>query len=246
MHLFLTSSPCNNNVPTGVELPCIFDEKNSFVSKLRERIPNNARLTVVTADPENFAANDEMTDTFAKCFEYHGMKLSDVQLCDARTAHLAAKMIRRSDIVLLGGGHVPTQRAFLKQIRLRALLKNFQGVVIGISAGSMNCARLVYAQPEMPGESLDPYYKKFFFGLGLSYVQVLPHYQNARYFILDGQMLYDDITYADSYGNEFLAIPDGSYVLEENGHAVLYGEGYRIADGEKEQICSDGESCELY
>ncbi len=246
MHVFLTSSPCSNDVPVGVDLPCIFDERNSFVENLRERVPENARLTVITADPENFVMNDEMTDTFEKCFRYHGMNLSRVSLCDARTAHLVAKMIRRSDIVLLGGGHVPTQRAFLKQIRLRSLLKDFHGVVIGISAGSMNCARVVYAQPEMPGESLDPQYKRFFFGLGLSEVQILPHYQNSRYFILDDQMLFDDITYADSYGNEFLAMPDGSYVLEEDGHATLYGEGYRIADGEKQLLCSESERCVLY
>ncbi len=246
MNVFLTSSPFNDCVPEGVDLPCIFDEKNSFVELLRERVKPDARLAVVTADPENFDANDEMTETFANCFLYHGMTLSDVSLCDARTAHMAGEIIRNADIVMIGGGHVPTQRAFFKQIRMRSLMKRFRGVVIGISAGSMNSARVVYAQPEMEGESVDPNYKKFFFGLGLSEVKILPHYQKVRHYMLDGRSLYDEITREDSYGNEFLAIPDGSFVLEEDGHAYLFGEGYRMADGEMEQICEDGECCELY
>ena len=62
---------------------------------------------------------------------------------------------------------------------------------------------------------------------------------------LDGQRLYDDITFADSMGREFLALPDGSYVLSENGRETLYGEGWRVADGCMEQICADGELLHL-
>ena len=85
MHLFLTSSPCNDDVPEGVELPCIFNEENGFVENLRDRVPPNARLVVVAADPLAFDGNDEMADTFAACFEYHGMQLASVDICDART-----------------------------------------------------------------------------------------------------------------------------------------------------------------
>ena len=47
-------------------------------------------------------------------------------------------------------------------------------MIFGISAGSMNSAEEVYAQPELEGESLDPNYVRFIPGLGLnSYVLVL-------------------------------------------------------------------------
>jgi len=242
VHVFLTSSPCNDDVPTGVELPCIFFERNGFVARLRERVSPGARFTVVAADPVNFALNDEMTETFAACFAYHDMEFSSVELCDARTQHRAAEMISGSDVLMLAGGHVPTQRAFFERIGLRELLHGFRGVIMGVSAGSMNCASTVYSQPECPGESEDPGYCRFFCGLGLTDVMVLPHYQQERFTILDGQRLYEDITYPDSVGRSFIAIPDGSYVLEENGSAIMFGEGYRIADGSIEQICRDGES----
>lgn len=245
MHLFLTSSPCDDNVPEGVDLPCIFFERNGFAVRLRHRVGRRARLTVVAADPGNHELNDEMTMTFASCFAYHGMRMEDVSLCDDRSWRRAPQMIRNSDVVLLGGGHVPTQSAFFDYIQLRQLLRGYPGVVMGISAGSMNCASIVYAQPEMPGESLDPNYRRFIPGLGLTDVMILPHYQKEKNTRLDGRRLYEDITYGDSMGHSFLAIPDGSYVLAEDGKTRVFGEAHRIADGEIEQICGEEEAFEL-
>lgn len=41
------------------------------------------------------------------------------------------------------------------------MLKDYQGVILGISAGSMNSADVVYAQPEEEGEGIDPEYEKY-------------------------------------------------------------------------------------
>ena len=245
MHLFLTSSPCDNNVPAGVDLPCIFFERNGFVENLRDRVRPHARLAVVCADPESYELNDEMADTFANCFEFHGMEIDDVWVCDERSCDDAAEMIPQSDIVLLGGGHVPTENEFFARINLRRILNGFDGVVMGVSAGSMNCAEVVYAQPELPGESFLPDYRRFMFGLGLTEVNILPHYQKVKDMILDGERLYKDITYADSYGRAFVAMPDGSYILEEDGVSLLFGEGYLVSEGKMEKICEDEEAVEL-
>jgi len=242
MHLFLTSSPCDDNVPEGVDLPCIFFERNAFVQNLRERVMPGARFLVVAADPENYELNDEMTQTFAACFEYHGMELSSVELLDARSAGYAREMVSASDLLMLAGGHVPTENAFFESIGLRELLRDYDGVVMGVSAGSMNCADLVYAQPEEAGESVDPEYERFIPGLSLTEVNVLPHYQKVRDYILDGRRLYEDITYPDSYGRAFIAIPDGSYVLQEDGRAMVFGDAYCISDGAIEKICAE-ENC---
>lgn len=241
LHVFVTSSPCDDDVPEGVDLPCIFFEKNGFVQRLRERVKENARFVVFPGDPDNFPLNDEMTDTFRKCFEYHGMSIASAEICDARNEYRAQEFVDHADLILLGGGHVPTQAAFFERIGLRNKLKDFEGVIMGVSAGSMNSADVVYAQPEMPGESIDPDYERFIPGLGLTDVNIMPHCQKARYYELDGRWLYDDITREDSWGHCFYAMPDGSYILVENGEAVLYGEGYRMADGVFERICEDEE-----
>ena len=64
MILFMTSSPCDDNVPAGVQLPCIFFRKNSFVDNLRKHWKPDSRLVVICSDPYNDPLNDEMCDTF--------------------------------------------------------------------------------------------------------------------------------------------------------------------------------------
>ena len=245
MHLFLTSSPCDDNVPQGVHLPCILDRRNGFVDRLAACYKPDSRAVIVSADPCNAPLNDEMAQTFTGALAYHGLAPRDMTLIDARNERDAARIVTLSDFLILAGGHVPTQLAFFEQIGLRALLREYTGVVMGISAGTMNCARTVYVQPELPGESIDPGFVRFAPGLGLTEHMLLPHYQRARHFTLDGRRLYEDITYADSMGQTFLALVDGSYIEQHGGRATLRGEAYRIADGQLTQICREGESLEL-
>ena len=149
MTLFLTSSPCDNNVPEGLDLPCIFDARNGFVENLRASVEPGAQLLIIASDPDAFAGNDEMAATF-----------EDVCVLDSRNADDAAELVAQSGVILLSGGHVPTENAFFASMDLRNLLADFDGVIIGISAGSMNCADTVYAQPEEPGEAVDPDYQR--------------------------------------------------------------------------------------
>lgn len=245
MILFQTSSPCDDCVPEGVNLPCIFFERNGFAANLRRSTGDRARLAVISADPDSHDLNDEMTATFAGCFEHCGVALESLRLIDSRTEDQAEAIIRSSDVLLLGGGHVPTQNRFFERIGMKWLLKDFDGVVMGISAGSMNCASIVYAQPEMEGESIDPDYRRFIPGLGLTEVMVLPHYQQVRHYMLDGRRLYEDITYADSHGHRFIAIPDGSYVVTAEGRSTLFGEGYSVSEGRIKRICREENCVEL-
>ena len=62
-------------------------------------------------------------------------------------------------------------------------------------------------------------------------------------FYLDGLRLFEDITYKDSYGHEFVALPDGSYILSVDGVETIWGEAYLIKDGMIEQICEEGQQC---
>lgn len=241
MLLFMTSSPCDDNVPAGVNLPCILDERNDFVKNLRAHWKPDSRLVVICSDPYNFPLNDEMRDTFTKCFCYHGLTVSSSVMLDSRCERDAERLIALSDVILLGGGHVPTQNAFFERIGLRALLREYTGVIMGVSAGSMNCKDIVYAQPELPGESIAPDYRRFIPGLNLSRIQVLPHYQMVKDNILDGKRLFEDITFSDSFGRSFYALVDGSYVMRDGNTYTLWGEGYRIRDGQMKQICREGE-----
>ena len=60
------------------------------------------------------------------------------------------------EVIILGGGHVLTQNKFFEKIKLTEKIKSFEGIIIGVSAGSMNSADEVYPQPEERREAIDP------------------------------------------------------------------------------------------
>ena len=246
MHLFLTSSPCTVRAPEGVPLPFLYNEANGFVQRLRERVRPGCEGVMVAAWPEDHARNDEMAEAFAGALRWQGMGLSRMTMLDSRNGEEAAALIAGSGLVLLSGGHVPTQNRFFSDIGLRECLQGYEGTVIGISAGSMNAAETVYVQPEEAGESLDPDFRRFVPGLGLTGLQILPHYNQVRDNWLDGRRLIEDITFGDSYGHSFVVLSDGSYILQEDGRAELFGESWEITDGEMRPLCGEGESSVLF
>ena len=237
MIIFLTSSPTgpldNSRPVNGV------DEMNDFLVHLKKYWKNNARCLIISAFPADDAANDDMQGGMACAMQRSGLTLSVFDVWDNRTQDYSEETLCSYDVVFLGGGHVPTQNEFFKRIHLKEKIQKFDGVVIGISAGTMNSAEVVYAQPELAGEALDSGYRRFITGLGLTKTNILPHYQMVKDWYLDGMKLYEEIIYGDSYGAEFLVLTDGSYLLIKDGKEYVFGEAYRIAEGRIQQICSD-------
>lgn len=235
MTVFLSSSPC----VTGADR-AVLNPDNGFVERLTQALPERPSCLFVCSDPESCELTDRFAMDMAEAFREAGVEFSDFTVLDFRNADDVQMLIWQSDLIILSGGHVPTQNAFFQEIGLRMLLEDYQGVVLGISAGTMNSAARVYAQPELEGES-DPDFPRFLPGLGLTQVNVLPHYQQVKDYILDGVRLFEDITYADSMGECFFALVDGSYILESGGQTVLFGEAYCIQDGQIEQIAGPGD-----
>ena len=214
---------------------------NGFLDELRERIPENCRALFVCSDPDSPAVTDMYAGIIRGWFEDAGFSFRKYSVLDGRNGEEAAELVRGSDLIMLGGGHVPTQNRFFRNIGLREIMREYDGIVLGLSAGSMNCADTVYAQPEEPGEAADPGYERFLTGLGLTEVMLLPHYREVKDSMLDGMRLFEDITYPDSIGRTFYAIPDGSYLLSDDGREEIRGEAYRIRDGIITRIASDGD-----
>ena len=239
MTAFITSSPFREDVDRPT-----FSNANGFVDRIREALPENGRLLYICSSPDRRDLNCLFGADVFIAFANAGIHFSSYHVLDAWNADRAGELVANSDFIVLAGGHVPTQNAFFQEIGLRELLTDHPGVVMGISAGAMNAADTVYAQPEEPGESA-PEFQRFLPGLGLTTVNVLPHYQKVKYDSLDDQRLFEDITYADSLGHTFYAIPDGSYVIADEDGAMLFGEGYRIRDGILEMLTRNGEIMEL-
>lgn len=152
-----------------------------------------------------------------------GLSISCIDKCDDRNPN-AVNDLENIDVLVLAGGHVPTQNIFMKQLRLRERLRGYKGIVVAWSAGSMNCAKNVYAGPELEGEAIDPLYKRWLTGLGLTEINIFPHFQSLKDDYLDGLRLIEDITFADSFGHEIIALNDGSYIMIDDEKTTVYGE----------------------
>ncbi len=236
MIAFITSSPFREDVDRPT-----FSNLNGFIDRIRDCLPENPRCLYICSSPDRPDLNCLFGADVFMAFAHAGIHFSAYHVLDGSNADQAAQLVACSDLIVLAGGHVPTQNHFFQKIGLRTLLMGHPGVVMGISAGSMNCADVVYSQPEEPGES-SPHFTRFLSGLGLTQVQVLPHYQKCKDMWVDGKRLYEDITYADSVGHTFYALPDFSYLVDDGKQAMLFGEGYRIRNGIIEKLTSHGQT----
>ncbi len=204
---------------------------NGFVDELRQRLPAPCSALFICSDPENAEKMDFYAAGLRTSFQNAGLPFDRLLTLDGRNEARAAALVREADLLILSGGHVPTQNRFFQRIGLKALLRGFDGVLIGVSAGSMNSAETVYAQPELPGEAIDPEYRRFLPGLGLTDKMILPHYQAIKDEMLDGLRIMEDIAYPDSRGRRIYLLPDGSYILIADGKEEVRGEAWLLADG---------------
>lgn len=225
MIYFLTSSP-------SVSMDGAINPANDFLYNLRQVVKQPSRCIFVTTYPDDVAFSEHCSECMRQAFEDVGFEFERYTLLDSRTACNARQLVRDSDFIILGGGHVPSQNRFLRSIGFAKLLKGYKGVVLGISAGSMNSARVVYALPEEEGEAADPFYKRYLPGLGLTEVQIVPHFYMFKDSTCDGYSVLNDVAIPDSRnGHRFYAFPDGTYLLGRNGEEKIYGEFYLIENG---------------
>ena len=238
-HLFLTSSPFKFTFENGTFKNIGLDKANNLEENLKKYWKNDGKILFITSDPKNKEKNLSIIDSIKEALSKTSLTFQSIDLCDGSNPE---QDLKNYDIIFLGGGHVPTQNKFFENINLKEKIKDFEGLIIGISAGSMNCPDIVYAQPELEGEAIDPNYKRFLKGLNLTKIQILPHYYLIKDDKLDGKRIIEDITYEDSINNCFYVIPDGSYIIQTTKEIYLFGEGYTIKNKKMEKICNNDES----
>lgn len=233
MKFFLTSSPF---LPKSGKM----NRANGFRRRLLAASADCHKGLFIASDPSNHEHNLFFLSDFRNMLQSGGVFLDSYAILDDTTKAYTAKLVAESDFIILAGGHVPTQNAFFQKVGLKDALIGFDGVILAISAGSMNSAAEVYAQPEEPGEALDPDYQRFLPGLGLTDVSILPHYQWIRGQELDGLRIFEDITYPDSMGRLFHVMPDGTYLYGNGRRQTIYGECFTVRDGVMEKLCENG------
>ena len=241
MIAILTSSLGGSHKVDGKWLPTYLLNQNGLTGIIKSYWKSGAKVLIICASPDEYERNDSVLYCMKEAFAMSGLDAVSFDMCDDRNMQVVEQFYSY-DAVILAGGHVPTQNDFFKEINLKEKLNGYEGILIGWSAGSMNCADVVYAQPELEGEGKNPEYQRFITGLGVTKTMIIPHFQAVKNDIVDGLRAIEDIAYPDSMGREFVALNDGSFIVCDNGVETLYGEAYLIKDGSETLLCKNEET----
>lgn len=228
----------------GNRIAHAFPNENGILDLLKNEIKKYDNFLFIASDEYNTISTDMYSSVTIESFKLT-LPFKKYNILDYRTKNKAKELIKNADLIYLCGGHLPTQNKFFNNINLKELLKGTNAVIVGGSAGSMNCASSVYCPPELDGESLDPNFNRFLNGLSLTNINILPHYSDFCEFILDGKDYIKDIILPDSFKTKILAINDGSYVLIKNGESSLWGEGYILKNGKITKTCENNQNINL-
>ena len=223
-----------NKDENGNRIAKKFGNHNKILDNIKKYVHKYDNFLFVASDE----FNNEVTDMFANLtFESFNMTLpfKNYNILDSRTENLANKLVQNADLIFLCGGHAPTQNKFLDNINLRDIIKNTNALIIGCSAGAMNMADIVYCPPELDGEAIDPNFNKIYKGLGLTYINVFPHYNDIKDNLVDGVHIINEVVIPDSFKYNIYAINNGSYILIDDKN-YIYGEAYLIKDGKIKKI----------
>ena len=228
----------------GNRIPKNFGNQNQILATIKKYVKKYDNFLFVASNEYN----NESTDLYAvPTFKSFSLTLpfKNYNILDSRTEADVSKLVEEADLIFLSGGHVPTQNEFFKNINLKEEIKKTKALIIGGSAGAMNMANKVYAIPELDGESIDPNYQRTLDGLGLTNINIFPHFDEERYYLLDGKRVVEDIVLPDTYEKTVYAINNGSYILIDDDKAYIYGEAYLLKDGQIEKINNENEVKEL-
>ncbi len=240
MIIYLTGSPTRYGEPS-------FTEDNGFLADVKASLAkvtggHPPRVLLVSAAPDDRGFTESVLKGMSDCIHKSDIETESITMLDRRNASQAPSLVESAHWIVLCGGHVPTQNKFLHEINLKSLLQGFQGVLMGCSAGSMNCAGTVYSHPELPGEAVNPGYKRWLRGLELTDIQLIPHLEQVRYASVDNLRLFEDIAFPDSWNHRFYTFKDGGYVKIVNGKPTLYGEAFEISCGSMRRVCEENKT----
>lgn len=147
MKVILASSIGGAIKENGKRTPAPLFAYNGFLETLQHGWKDNSKVLIISGSPDYYEKNDMLCECLKQSFPMSGLSILSMEICDKRNVALV-EQIKEMNVVLLAGGHVPTQNNFFAELGLKEKLADFDGTVIAWSAGSMNCAEVVYAGHE--------------------------------------------------------------------------------------------------
>jgi len=166
---------------------------------------------------------DKYFRIFLDLFENAGIHFEEAYVVDGRMSTTEAQnTVAEADVVWLSGGDTPTQFGYFQKYGLVKVLQEHEGVIIGMSAGSINMARTSICTLSCGHRK-----QEIYSGLGCVDVSVEPHFvrENVSDELIELSKVY--IIYG---------LCDDALIVCSGETIEFYGEVYKLSQGIVERI----------
>lgn len=213
------------------------EDENKILTNIKRFVKNTNRVVYIANDPKSIEENDIRVIPFFESLDQTGLKFKEKILLDKRNYKNYKEILSGANLLILSGGKCLCQNKFLRKIKLKKFLKNYNGLAIGISAGAMNLCKTVANFPEELIDLKEPRWLK---GLNLFDGIIIPHFdgENVKYqYECEEVDLIHDYVLPMANKKAFIGIPNGSYILIDNEwQTEYYGDMYKISKGKVEKF----------
>ena len=239
--VFLTSMTLENMNEISPKLNNI----NNFVTQLKKYHRKGFdNFIYFPSNPLTYDNNDYYANLYFRAFNNSDFRFKNCFLVDNRNYSEVHDIIKDSDIIILGGGELPRQNTFFNNIHLKQELNYYDGIIVGMSAGSMNLADIVFDFPELDEQIGNPNYLR---GLAFTDINIVPHYKltEKNYILESGLDAWSTYVLPHSHKINIYALVDGTHILIQSNHAEIFGEAYLVRDSIISRVCNNYETCIL-
>lgn len=238
MVLFLTSLLRTHYYDdNGARVPIAVVDENGIFTNIQKRLKRTERLVIVANDQNDSADNDEKLTTVRESFRLAGLEFKETIMLDSRNKDAAREIISGSDMVILTGGKCVCQAEFFREMGLKDILTGYNGIVIGISAGTMNLGKTVANFPEEESDLND---KRWFDGMGFVEEIIVPHYDgqtDSYQFPCEDFDVAKDYILPMSRERSLIGLPNDSYIIiDGEGQKQCCGDVYIIENGTSKKL----------
>ena len=203
-------------------------DKNKLITNIKKYLKQNNAILFIASNKNDFEKIDIYSNLLFESLKLSGIIFKEYNVLDNRTINDAQELVEKSDLIFLSGGDTYIQNEFFKEIKLKELLENYNGIIIGQSAGSINMATDVFNSPEQ-SENSEPIY---FDCLGLTEINIEPHWKNNTLLFNKDEQYQRKYIIEESKRRDIYAICDGGYILINEDKNEIYGEVYIVRNGE--------------
>lgn len=190
---------------------------NSVIEYFQKDIKNNSTITFISSSFDNYDKNDLYYNNMIKFFNDIDINFNKTYLIDNRINKEKAKeIIESSNIVYIMGGDPYSEMQSINSYNLTEVLRKFEGIIIGVSAGSMNMNNNVCYIDE--NNNIKEYN-----GIGLADFNIYPHldFNNIDYL---------KEIFRVSKIRKTITLPNESFIRVENEVPEIIGEHYIVED----------------